>query len=101
MANFKTRMTEVLGIEYPIMCGGLQNAANPELAVAISEAGGLGITNISMYPDFDDFRATMKWMREHTKKPLAVNISMIPNIDMGDKIRQYITICVEEGINVI
>lgn len=101
MANFKTRMTEVLGIEYPIMCGGLQNAANPELAVAISEAGGLGITNISMYPDFDDFRATMKWMREHTKKPLAVNISMIPNIDMGDKIRQYITICGEGGINVI
>lgn len=101
MANFKTRMTEVLGIEYPIMCGGLQNAANPELAVAISEAGGLGITNISMYPDFDDFRATMRWMREHTKKPLAVNISMIPNIDMGDKIRQYITICGEEGINVI
>lgn len=101
MANFKTRMTEVLGIEYPIMCGGLQNAANPELAVAISEAGGLGITNISMYPDFDDSRATMKWMREHTKKPLAVNISMIPNIDMGDKIRQYITICGEEGINVI
>ena len=101
MANFKTRMTEVLGIEYPIMCGGLQNAANPELAVAISEAGGLGITNISMYPDFDDFRATMKWMREHTKKPLAVNISMIPNIDMGDKIRPYITICGAEGINVI
>ena len=101
MANFKTRMTEVLGIEYPIMCGGLQNAANPELAVAISEAGGLGITNISMYPDFYDFRATMKWMRGHTKKPLAVNISMIPNVDMGDKIRQYLTICGEEGINVI
>lgn len=101
MANFKTRMTEVLGIEYPIMCGGLQNAANPELAVAISEAGGLGITNISMYPDFDNFRSTMRWMREHTKKPLAVNVSMIPNIDMGDKIRQYLTICGEEGINVI
>ena len=101
MANFKTRMTEVLGIEYPIMCGGLQNAANPELAVAISEAGGLGITNISMYPDFDNFRSTMRWMREHTKKPLAVNVSMIPNIDMGDKIRQYPTICGEEGINVI
>ena len=101
MSNFKTRMTEVLGIEYPIMCGGLQNAANPELAIAISEAGGLGITNISMYPDLDDFRATMKLMRSQTAKPLAVNISMIPNIDMGDKIRQYLAICGEEGINVI
>ena len=98
MSYFKTRMTEILGIEYPIMCGGLQNAANPELAVAISEAGGLGITNISMYPNLDDFRTTMKWMRAHTSKPLAVNISMIPNIDMGDKIRQYLTICGEEGI---
>ena len=101
MAHFKTRMTEVLGIEYPIMCGGLQNAANKELAVAISEAGGLGITNISMYPDLDDFRETVRWMRAHTAKPLAVNISMIPNIDMGDKIRQYLTICGEEGIDVI
>lgn len=101
MVNFKTRMTEVLGIEYPIMCGGLQNAANPELAVAISEAGGLGITNISMYPDFDEFRATVRWMRSQTKKPLAVNISMIPNVDMGDKIRLYLSICGEEGINVI
>lgn len=101
MAHFKTRMTEVLGIEYPIMCGGLQNAANPELAVAISEAGGLGITNISMYPDLDDFRAVVRLMRSQTSKPLAVNISMIPNIDMGDKIRQYLDICGQEGINVI
>ncbi|MCI8478154.1 MAG: nitronate monooxygenase [Oscillospiraceae bacterium] len=101
MPKFQTRMTEILGIEYPIMCGGLQNAANPELAVAISEAGGLGITNISMYPDLDDFRAAVRQMRSQTKKPLAVNISMIPNVDMGDKIRQYLAICGEEGINVI
>ncbi len=101
MGSIKTRMTEILGIEYPIMCGGMQNAANPELAVAISEAGGLGITNISMYPDFDDFRKALKWMRAQTDKPLAVNISMIPNVDMGDKITKYINICGEEGINVI
>ena len=99
--NFQTRVTEVLGIKYPIMCGGMQNVANPELAVAISEAGGLGITNISMYPDVDDFRSTLRWMRQQTAKPLAVNISMIPNVDMGDKIKQYLNVCGEEGINVI
>ena len=101
MPKFKTHVTELLGIEYPIMCGGLQNAANKELAVAISEAGGLGITNISMYPDFDQFTDTLRWMRARTKKPLAVNISMIPNVDMGDKIRLYLAICAKEGIDVI
>ena len=101
MSLLKTRMTEMLGIKYPIMCGGMQNAANKELAVAVSEAGGLGITNISMYPDLDDFRETVRWMRSHTDKPIAINISMIPNVDMGEKLFQYLRISGEEGVNVI
>lgn len=101
MSHFQTRVTELLGIKYPIMCGGMQNVANPELAVAISEAGGLGIINISMYPDFDEFTEAVRWMRSKTDKPLAVNISMIPNVDMGDKVTRYINICGQEGINVI
>ena len=101
MQQFKTRMTELLGIQYPIMCGGMQNAANPELAVAVSEAGGLGITNISMYPDLKEFRSVLRAMRGMTKKPLAVNISMLPNIEIGENIFSYVDICAEEGINVI
>ena len=38
----KTRMTELLGIQYPIMQGGMQHLGVPELAAAVSEAGGLG-----------------------------------------------------------
>ena len=38
----KTRMTEILGIKYPIMQGGMQHLGVPELAGAVSEAGGLG-----------------------------------------------------------
>lgn len=98
---WQTRVTQLLNIQYPIMCGGMQNVANPELAVAISEAGGLGITNISMYPDLDDFRRAVRYIRSHTDKPFAVNISMIPNVDMGEKILNYIDICGEEGVNVI
>jgi len=99
--KFQTRVTEMIGIRYPIMMGGMQNVATPKLCAAVSEAGGLGCTNISMYPDFDDFRAALKEIKSLTSKPFAVNISMIPNVDMGDKIRQYIDICGEEGVRVI
>ncbi len=97
---FHTRMTELLGIEYPIMCGGMQNVANPELGVAVSEAGGLGITNMMMFPDINDFRNVIHWMRQQTDKPFAVNISMIDE-RADDKIKKYIDVCGEEKVNVI
>ena len=43
----KTRMTEILGIKYPIMQGGMQHLGVPELAGAVSEAGGLGTINVT------------------------------------------------------
>ena len=45
----KTRMTELLGIKYPIMQGGMQHLGVPELAAAVSEAGGLGTINVTIY----------------------------------------------------
>ncbi|MBQ3392901.1 MAG: nitronate monooxygenase [Lachnospiraceae bacterium] len=98
--EFKTRVTEILGIKYPIMCGGMQNVANPELGVAIAEAGGLGMTNMTMFPDINDFRNAVHWMRQKTDKPFAVNISMIDE-SANDKIKQYIDVCGEEGVNAI
>lgn len=98
---FQNRVTEILGIKYPIMQGGLQNLGTPELAAAVSNAGGLGTINISMWPDFDDFRAAVRKTKALTDKPMCVNISMIPNVDMGEKITQYIKICGEEGVEVI
>ncbi|MDR1320980.1 MAG: nitronate monooxygenase family protein [Gracilibacteraceae bacterium] len=97
----QTRITEMLGIKYPIMCGGLQNIATPELAAAVSNAGGLGTINISMWPDLNDFRDAVKKTKSLTDKPMCVNISMIPGVDMGDKIQRYINICGEEKVEVL
>ena len=99
--SFQNRVTEILGIKYPIVQGGMQNLGTPQLAAAVSNAGGLGTINISMWPDFDDFRAAVRETKEMTDKPMCVNISMIPNVDMGDKITKYIDICGEEGVEVI
>ena len=98
---FVTEFTKLFGIEKPIMEGGMQNAAHPALAAAVSNAGGLGITNISIYPDFDKFRDALKEIKSLTDRPFAVNVSMIPNVDMGDKIRQYLDICAQEGVSAI
>lgn len=50
---FKTRFTELIGIEHPIMQGGMQHLGVPQLAAAVSNAGGLGTINITI---------TRKWM---------------------------------------
>lgn len=98
---FKTRFTELIGIEHPIMQGGMQHLGVPELASAVSNAGGLGTINITIYPELDDFRAAVKKTKELTDKPFAVNISLAPGLNMGEKIRQYIAICAEEGVKAI
>lgn len=95
---FKTRMTKLLGIKHPIMQGGMQNVATPELAAAVSNAGGLGTTNVSMFPNLDEFRAALKKIRSLTNNPFAINISLLPDVPLGDKVREYIRIAGEEGV---
>ena len=97
----KTRMTEILGIQYPIMCGGMQNLGYPELAAAVSNAGGIGTINVSMWPDFDDFKAAVRKVKSLTSNPFCVNISLLPNIEISEKIFQYIEFCGEVGVTAI
>ena len=79
----------------------MQHLGVPQLAAAVSNAGGLGTINITIYPEMDDFRAAVKKTKELTDKPFAVNISLAPGLNMGEKIHQYIDVCGEEGVKVI
>ena len=71
----KTRITEMLGIRYPIIQGGMAWVSTAELAAAVSEAGGLGIIGTG--------HATPDWVREQvrlarslTGKPFGVNVML-------------------------
>ncbi len=97
----KTLMTERLGIEHPIMQGGMQWLGVPELAAAVSNAGGIGTINASCYPDPDDFRAAIKKVKSLTSKPFAVNLSLTPEATIGEKTADNIRIAGEEGVKVI
>lgn len=72
----KTRICELLGIEYPVIQGGMAWVATAELAGAVSEAGGLGIIAAGGAPA-EVVRQEMKKAREITKKPFGVNVMLM------------------------
>lgn len=97
----QTKMTQLLGIQHPIMQGGMQHLGTPELAAAVSNAGGLGTINVTIYPELEDFRAAVQGMKSLTDKPFAVNVSIPPDVNPGDKTADYLKICAEEGVKII
>lgn len=91
----KTRITELLGIEYPIIQGGMAWVAEYHLAAAVSNAGGLGIIGAASAPP-EIVREQIQKARELTDKPFGVNVMLMnPNADEVAKI------VVEEGVKVV
>lgn len=64
-----TRVTEMLGIEHPIVQGGMQWVGRAELAAAVSNAGGLGVITALTQPTPEDLRQEIRRARELTDKP--------------------------------
>jgi len=72
--HFKNRITEMLGVEYPIIQAPMGWIARAQLASAVSNAGGMGIIETSS-GELDEIRAEIRKMRELTDKPFGVNIA--------------------------
>ncbi len=90
-----TRVTEMLGIEYPIIQGGMAWVAEHHLAAAVSDAGGLGLIGGANAPG-EVVREEIKKARELTNKPFGVNIMLMsPHAD------DVARVVVEEGIKVV
>lgn len=75
-----TRFTELMGIEHPIVQGGMQWVGRAELAAAVSNAGGLGILTALTQPTPDDLRREINRCREMTAKPFGVNLTILPTM---------------------
>lgn len=91
----KTKVTELLQIEYPIIQGGMAWVAEHHLAAAVSEAGGFGLIGAASAPP-EIVREEIRKAKELTDKPLGVNIMLLnPNADEVAKI------VVEEGIQAV
>jgi NADH:quinone reductase (non-electrogenic) len=76
----RTRITDLLGIEHPVVQGGMMWVGRAELAAAVSNAGGLGILTALTQPTPDDLRREIERCRTMTDKPFGVNLTILPSV---------------------
>ncbi len=96
----KTKVTEMLGIEYPIFQGCMQWIPRAELVAAVSEAGGMGIISSSTFSSKEDLQAEIRKVKALTSKPFAVNLTLMPSLVVPDYMG-YIQVCKEEGVTLM
>lgn len=90
-----TKITELLGIDYPILQGGMQHISRSPLVIAVSNAGGLGLLTTGAL-DADSLREEIHTVRKQTNKPFGVNLNLLqPNID------ELVDVIIEEKIEVV
>lgn len=96
----KTRITELLGIERPIVQGGMMWVGRAELASAVSNAGGLGIITALTQPTPDDLRREIDRCRTMTGKPFGVNLTILPSVS-PPPYAEYRKAIIESGVKIV
>ena len=91
----KTRMTQLFGIEHPIMLAGMNWATEPVLVSAVSNAGGLGVLALSRYTP-EEARRAIQEVKRLTGKPFGVNVGL-----MAPRAAELIQIAIEEKVPVV
>jgi len=97
---FKTRFTELFGVEHPIVQGGMQNVGTADLVSAVANAGALGFITALTQPTPEALRNEIRRCREMTDKPFGVNLTILPTINPVpyDEYRQAI---IDGGVKIV
>jgi NAD(P)H-dependent flavin oxidoreductase YrpB (nitropropane dioxygenase family) len=96
----KTRLTEMLGIETPIICGGMMRVGTAELAAAASNAGALGVMTALTQPTTEGLIAEIEKCRALTDKPFGVNLTVgvvATEVNYDD----YIDAIIDSGVKIV
>jgi nitronate monooxygenase len=93
-------VTERLGIEHPIIQGGMMWVSQPELVAAVSNAGGLGILTALTFETAEGLERAIARTRELTDRPFGVNLTFLPTLVPKDY-GSLIDVMVGEGIGII
>jgi len=96
----KTRITELFGIEHPILQGGMHFVGFAEMAAAVSNAGGLGIITGLTQRTPEDLSKEIARCKEMTDKPFGVNLTFLPSVNQPDY-PGYVKAILDSGIKAV
>jgi nitronate monooxygenase len=95
----KTAITEMFGIEYPVICGAMMWLGAPKLCAEISKAGAMGNLTAGNYETEDDFRNAIHEVRKQTDKPFMVGMTILPSVRITTEHHAiYARVCAEEQV---
>jgi len=78
---FTTRITQLLGIDHPVVCGGMTTVGRAELAAAVSNAGALGMVTALTTGSPENLALEIARTRELTDRPFGINLTILPTIN--------------------
>jgi nitronate monooxygenase len=96
----RTRVTDLLGIRYPIVQGGMQWVGTAEMASAVSSAGGLGILTALTQPSPEALAAEIERCRGMTAAPFGVNLTILPAIT-PPPYERYLDAIIDSGVKIL
>jgi NAD(P)H-dependent flavin oxidoreductase YrpB (nitropropane dioxygenase family) len=97
---FQTKITEMLGIKYPIVGGTMMWITTPEFTASISNAGGLGVVASAIYQSREEFADAIDRVFDLTDKPFAVNLNLFPMMRPIDN-NDYLDILIQKGVKIV
>jgi len=100
LSMFQTKITEMLGIKYPIVGGTMMWIMTPEFTAAVSNAGALGILTSAMYESREAFAEAVDRVLDLTDRPFAVNINLFPMMRPIDN-NEYLDVLIEKGVKIV
>ena len=97
---YKTRLTELFGIEYPIIQGGMMYVSTADLSAAVSDAGALGVMTALTQPTPEALTKEIARLRTITDKPFGVNLTFLPGLDPPDY-DEYVKAVIEAKVPIV
>lgn len=98
--QIRTAITEMLGIDYPIICGAMMWLGTPRLCKVVGDAGGIGSLTAAIYKTEEDFRAAViEAKRLCDGYPFIVGVTILPAVELsGEHYKMYLRVCAEEKV---
>ncbi|MDO5627476.1 MAG: nitronate monooxygenase family protein [Mobilicoccus sp.] len=100
MPRLSTRFTELVGVEHPIVQGGMQWVGRAELVAAVANAGALGMITALTQPTPDDLAAEIERCRAMTDRPFGVNLTILPAIT-PPPYNEYRDVIIQSGVKIV